>query len=76
LIETEFARACAYIMGKRMFEEDEVVWTNDLFEADVFVMVHEKREPWIKEETITFYFINEGIETALEKAKQSAKERY
>lgn len=65
-------RTGAFIMGKRMFEEGEVVWPNDLYKADVYVLTHEKREPWIQEGTTTFYFINDGIESALDKAKKSA----
>lgn len=68
-----FVRAGAYIMGKRMFEEGKPNWPQDLFKADVYVLTHEKRAPWIQKGTTTFYFINDGIESALEKAKQSAK---
>ncbi|MEO5501517.1 MAG: dihydrofolate reductase family protein, partial [Ginsengibacter sp.] len=73
LIDDVFARTGSYIMGKRMFEEGEVVWPEDLYEADVYVLTHEKREPWVQKGTTTFYFINDGIQSALEKAKQSAK---
>jgi dihydrofolate reductase len=60
-------------MGKRMFEEGEVHWPEDLFKMDVYVLTHEKREPWVQKGSTTFYFINDGIQSALEKAKQSAK---
>jgi dihydrofolate reductase len=73
LIDDVFARAGSYIMGKRMFEEGEVAWEEDLFKADVYVLTHEKREPWVQKGTTTFYFINDGIQSALEKARQSAK---
>lgn len=73
LIDAVFARTGAYIMGKRMFEEGEVAWPEDLFEADVFVLTHEKREPWVQKGATTFHFINDGIHSALEKARQSAK---
>ena len=73
LIDDVFARTGSYIMGKRMFEEGEVVWAEDLYEADVYVLTHEKREPWVQTGTTTFYFINDGIQSALEKARQSAK---
>ena len=73
LIEDVFARTGSYIMGKRMFEEGEVVWPEDLFKTDVYVLTHEKREPWIQKGTTTFYFINDGIQSALEKARESAK---
>lgn len=73
LIDDVFERTGAYIMGKRMFEEGEVHWAENLYETDVYVLTHEKREPWVQEGTTIFYFINDGIHSALEKARQSAK---
>lgn len=67
------ARTGAFIMGKRMFQEGEVSWPEDLYKGDVYVLTHGKREPWIQKGTTTFYFINDGIHSALEKARQSAK---
>ena len=72
LIDNTFARAGSCIMGKRMFEEGEANWPEDLFKTDVYVLTHEKREPWIQKGTTAFYFINDGIESALAKAKKSA----
>lgn len=72
LIDEVFARTGSYIMGKRMFEEGEVHWQEDIYKADVFVLTHEKREPWVQKGTTTFYFINDGIYSALNKAKHSA----
>lgn len=74
-ISETIARTGAYIMGKRMFEEGEVSWPNDLYKADVYVLTHTKREPWVQKGSTTFYFINDGIESALDKARQSAKGR-
>lgn len=45
LIYDVFARTGSDIMGKRMFEEGEVLWAEDLYEADVYMLTHEKREP-------------------------------
>jgi dihydrofolate reductase len=73
LIRDVNARTGAFIMGKRMFEEGEASWPEDLYKADVYVLTHEKREPWVQKGTTTFYFINNGIESALEKARKSAK---
>src|SRR4030095_11047096 len=73
ILETTLERTGAYIMGKRMFEEGEVHWPEDLYKADVYVLTHEEREPWKQKGTTTFYFINDGIESALEKARASAK---
>lgn len=72
-IKETIARTGSFIMGKRMFEEGEVSWPEDLYKADVYVLTHEKREPWVQKGTTTFYFINDGIQSALEKARQSAK---
>ncbi len=72
-IRETIERTGAFIMGKRMFEEGETSWPNDLYKADVYVLTHEVREPWVQKGKTTFYFINDGIESALEKAKQSAK---
>ena len=66
-------RTGAFIMGKRMFEEGEASWPNDLYKADVYVLTHEIREPWVQEGSTTFYFINDGIESALSLARKSAK---
>lgn len=71
-IRETIERTGAFIMGKRMFEEGKIAWAEDLYEADVFVLTHEKREPWVQKGTTTYYFINGGIQSALEKAKQSA----
>jgi dihydrofolate reductase len=75
LIRDVNATTGAFIMGKRMFEEGEVSWPEDLYKADVYVLTHEKREPWVQKGTTTFYFINDGIHSALKKARQSAKEK-
>jgi dihydrofolate reductase len=72
-IRETIARTGSFIMGKRMFEEGEVSWPEDLYKADVYVLTHEAREPWVQKGTTTFYFINDGIHSALEKARQSAK---
>src|SRR4030095_11840669 len=73
LIRDVLARTGSYIMGKRMFEEGEANWPEDLFKADVYVMTHEKREPWVQKGTTTFYFTDESIESVLEKARIAAK---
>lgn len=71
-IRETIARTGAFIMGKRMFDEGEVSWPEDLYKAKVYVLTHEKRDPWVQKGSTTFYFINDGIHSALEKAKQSA----
>jgi dihydrofolate reductase len=72
MIRDTIDRTGSYIMGKRMFDEGEVNWPENLFKAPVYVLTHEKREPWVQKGTTTFYFINDGIESALEKARATA----
>ena len=69
-------RIGANIMGKRMFEAGEISWPeNAPFHTDVFVLTHEKREPWVRPGGTTFYFVNDGLESALEQARASAGAR-
>jgi dihydrofolate reductase len=73
LVEYTFNRTGAYVMGKRMFDEGETNWPeNAPFQAPVFVVTHQPREPWVRKGGTTFYFVNDGIYSALEKAKQAA----
>lgn len=61
------------IMGKRMFEGGERGWPEEApFHTPVYVLTHEKREPWVRPGGTTFYFINDGPERALELARESA----
>ncbi len=73
IIEDIIARSGAYIMGMRMFEEGERHWPEDLYKAHVYVLTHEKRDHWAQKGSTTFYFINDGILSALKKARISAK---
>jgi dihydrofolate reductase len=72
LIEATLNRTGSYIMGKRMFEEGEANWPEDLYKAPVYVLTHEKRDPWVQRGSTVFYFINDSIESALEKARAAA----
>src|SRR5919109_3585911 len=73
LLDHTYKRAGAYIMGKRMFEEGEVNWPEDLYKAPVYVVTHETREPWVQKGSTVFYFVNDGIESALEQARAAAR---
>jgi dihydrofolate reductase len=66
-------RIGANIMGKRMFEQGEASWPEDApFHTPVYVLTHEKREPWVRLGGTTFYFVNDGAESALRQARESA----
>jgi dihydrofolate reductase len=76
VIQKIFDRSGACVMGKRMFDEGEANWPeNAPFRMDVFVLTHERRELWKRPGGTTFYFVNDGIDSAMNKAKKSAKEK-
>jgi dihydrofolate reductase len=69
-------RIGANIMGKRMFDGGERGWPEEApFHTPVYVLTHEKREPWVRPGGTTFYFVNDGPERALELARKSAGSR-
>jgi len=69
-------RIGANIMGKRMFEQGERAWPEEApFHTPVYVLTHEKREPWVRPGGTTFYFVNDGVESALRQARESASGR-
>jgi dihydrofolate reductase len=73
MVRHTFERTGANIMGKRMFDQGEVSWPEEApFRTPVYVLTHEKRDPWIRPGGTTFYFINEGPEKALALAREAA----
>jgi len=73
MVRATTERIGANIMGKRMFDQGEVAWPEEApFHTPVYVLTHEKREPWARPGGTTFYFINDGPESALEQARESA----
>jgi dihydrofolate reductase len=73
MVRYTMERIGANIMGKRMFEQGEASWPEEApFHTPVYVLTHEKREPWVRPGGTTFYFVNDGPESALEQAKASA----
>lgn len=76
--------AGAFIMGNNMFGPKEKRdmsewkgWWGDEppYHAPVFVLSHKKREPIVMEGGTTFFFVTDGIESALTKAKAAAGNR-
>src|SRR3970040_1632444 len=73
IIENIFNRIGANIMGKKMFVEGEANWPEEApFHSPVYVLTHQKREPWERKGGTTFYFVNEDIHSVLKKAKKDA----
>jgi dihydrofolate reductase len=71
-----YERTGASVMGKRMFDAGERMWPEEApFHTPVFVVTHEKRDPWERPGGTTFHFVNDGIEVALEQARAAAGDR-
>jgi dihydrofolate reductase len=76
--------AGAYIMGRHMFCPDRGEWDLDWrgwwgedppYHAPVFVLGHREREPLEMEGGTTFHFVTDGVEAAMERAKEAAGDR-
>src|SRR5918993_2322099 len=77
----EILRARAYVMGRHMFGPDRGEW--DLgwqgwwgpeppYHAPVFVLCSRPREPLVMEGGTVFHFVTDGIDAALERAREAA----
>jgi dihydrofolate reductase len=76
LIESYFEAAGAYVMGRRMFDAGEVPWGDTPpFRAPVFVVTNRSREPLVRNGGTTFTFVTEGLERAVELARDAAGDR-
>ena len=78
-----FQNVGAYIMGRKMFGGGDGPWdetwtgwwgANPPYHAPVFVLTHHPREPLAMEGGTTFWFLTDGIESALEQARAAAGE--
>jgi dihydrofolate reductase len=85
VIEAAQADVGAVVMGRNMFgpvrgpwgaEEWRGWWGDDPpFHVPVFVLTHHRREPLEMEGGTTFFFVSEGIESAIAQAKEVAGEK-
>jgi dihydrofolate reductase len=76
IVRATFERTAVSVMGKRMFDAGEQMWPEEApFHTPVYVVTHEKREPWVRPGGTTFYFIKDGIEAALDQARKTAGDR-
>lgn len=86
-IDDDFAKKSfenigAWILGRNMFGPIRGPWPNNdwkgwwgeepPYHVPVFVLTHHAREPITMKGGTTFYFVTEGIEATMEKAKQAA----
>lgn len=82
IVEEATTNVGATVMGRKMFGGDPGPWGEDPwdgwwgdeppFHTPVFVLTHHPREPLKKQGGTTFFFVSDGIEAALEQAKQAA----
>ena len=76
IVRETFKRTGASVMGKRMFDAGEQAWPEEApFHTPVFVVTHEQRDPWERAGGTTFHFVNDGIESALDQAREAAGDR-
>ena len=76
--------AGAYVMGRKMFGSEEGEWdldwrgwwgANPPYHAPTFVLCHRPRPSIEMEGGTVFHFVTEGIEAALERAREAAGEK-
>lgn len=73
IIGEMFASAGAYVMGRRMFDAGEAPWGEEPpFRAPVFVVTHRPREVLERRGGTSFTFVTDGLERALELAREAA----
>jgi dihydrofolate reductase len=66
----------AIVMGRRMFDLGETPWGDDPpFHTPVYVVTHRAHEPIAKAGGTTFHFVTEGVERAVELARETAGEK-
>jgi dihydrofolate reductase len=76
IVRETHQRTGVSVMGKRMFDAGESAWPEDApFHTPVFVVTHEKRDPWERLGGTTFHFVTDGIEAALKLAREAAGDR-
>ncbi|WP_069762162.1 dihydrofolate reductase family protein [Streptomyces sp. LUP47B] len=80
-LDNDIARAThertgASVMGKHMFDAGEQAWPEEApFHTPVFVVTRTGRDPWERPGGTTFHFVNDGIESALDQAREAAGDR-
>jgi dihydrofolate reductase len=76
ILRETFERTGASVMGKRMFDAGERMWPEEApFHTPVFVVTHERRDPWARPGGTVFHFVDDGIGVALDRAREAAGDR-
>ena len=73
IIRATHERTGASVMGKRMFDAGELAWPQVApLHTPVFIVTHTRREPGERPGGTIFHFVNDGIESALDQARDAA----
>ncbi len=76
IVRETFERTGASVMGRRMFDAGERMWPEEPpFRTPVFVVTHRPRDPWVRPGGTTFHFVDDGVESALHRARAAAGDR-
>jgi dihydrofolate reductase len=85
VMEEGLARTGAAVMGRNMFGPERGPWGEDPwkgwwgeeppFHFPIFVLTHYEREPLEMKGGTTFHFVTEGVERAVELAREAAGEK-
>ena len=86
MVQEYLARQGATIMGRKMYSGGSGPWEDDPnasgwwgedppFHHPVFVLTHHEREPLPRNGGTTFHFVTDGIESALERAREAAGDK-
>jgi dihydrofolate reductase len=80
-----FENIGAWILGRNMFGPVRGPWNGDSwkgwwgdnppYHTPVFVLTHHARSPLTMEGGTTFYFVTDGLEAALKRAREAAKDK-
>ena len=83
MAQRSFHNAGAWIMGRNMFGPVRGPWPdeswkgwwgdNPVYHCPVFVLTHHARRPLEMKGGTTFYFVTDGIQAALERAREAAQ---
>lgn len=75
----------AFILGRYMFAHSRGAWTDDgwkgwwgdnpPYHAPTFILTHHPHDPIVMEGGTTFHFVTDGIQAALERAREAAGSR-
>ncbi len=76
LLAEAFANTGAVLMGRNMFDYAVEVWGDEPpFRAPVYVVTHRSHDPIVKAGGTTYFFVTDGVESAVAQAKAAAGDK-